>query len=126
MREDNRVELHEKTDIRDIIRLTDTPDIILIDVSFISIREILPSVIHLLGKDTLTVAMIKPQFETDKCYQKQRGVIKNNAMRRDILKSVERWIRTRFVILDKSDSKIAGSKGNLERFYLLKATNHDD
>jgi predicted rRNA methylase YqxC with S4 and FtsJ domains len=41
-------------------------------------------------------------------------------MRRDILKDFEDWVKGHFVIIDKADSEIAGSKGNLERFYLLK------
>jgi 23S rRNA (cytidine1920-2'-O)/16S rRNA (cytidine1409-2'-O)-methyltransferase len=48
-------------------------------------------------------------------------VIKNDAMRRNILKEFEDWTKKNFKILDKADSKVTGSKGNLERFYLLKS-----
>jgi predicted rRNA methylase YqxC with S4 and FtsJ domains len=41
-------------------------------------------------------------------------------MRRDILKDFEDWARGHFVVLDKADSDVLGSKGNRERFYLLK------
>jgi predicted rRNA methylase YqxC with S4 and FtsJ domains len=64
--------------------------------------------------------MVKPQFEAVKDSLKHKGVIKNNKLRRDILKSFENWTREGFVILDKADSAISGSKGNLERFYLLR------
>jgi len=44
-------------------------------------------------------------------------------MRRDILKDFETWAKQRFVIKDKSDSEVAGEKGNVERFYLLQKLN---
>lgn len=116
-----RIELHEKTDIRDF-KLTDTPDIIVIDVSFISLREILPHIAReLTGPHTRIMAMVKPQFEAGK-FQTNKGIIKNDAVRRQILKDFELWTKDLFVILDKRDSEVAGSKGNRERFYLLKRT----
>jgi predicted rRNA methylase YqxC with S4 and FtsJ domains len=51
---------------------------------------------------------------------KHKGVIKNDRMRRDILKDFEQWAQQYFKILDKKDSEVAGSKGNVERFYLLR------
>lgn len=118
LRDDKRIELHEKTDIRDFIP-ADVPDIVVMDVSFISLREILPHVAEISGKDTRVVAMLKPQFEAGR-HQVNKGVIKNDAMRRQILKDFEAWTREYFVILDKADSDVAGAKGNRERFYLLK------
>lgn len=115
-----QIELHEQTDIRDLTTLSDTPDIIVIDVSFISLREILPHVATLSGRQTLIIAMVKPQFEAAVANLKHKGVIKNDRMRRNILKSFEDWARGRFVIIDKADSDVAGAKGNLERFYVLR------
>lgn len=112
------IELHEQTDIRDIQDLPDKPDIVVIDVSFVSLRNILPHIAKITGKNTQIIAMVKPQFEAGDSI-KHKGVIKNERMRRDILKGFEDWARSRFVIKDKADSKVAGSKGNLERFYLL-------
>lgn len=118
LRGDKRIELHEKTDIRDFIP-ADVPDVVVMDVSFISLREILPHIAEISGKDTRVVAMLKPQFEAGR-HQVNKGVIKNDAMRRQILKDFEAWTREYFVILDKADSDVAGAKGNRERFYLLK------
>ncbi len=121
LRNDERIELHEKTDIRDFM-LDDNPDIIVMDVSFISLREILPHIAkNLSNKNTQIVAMLKPQFEAGK-HQVNKGVIKNDAVRRQILRDFEDWSRQYFVIVDKRDSEVAGAKGNRERFYLLKAT----
>lgn len=119
LRDDKRIELHEKTDIRDFTLQT-APDIVVMDVSFISLREILPHIARELS-DTHTqiVAMLKPQFEAGK-HQTNKGVIKNDAVRRATLKDFEAWAKRYFVIQDKRDSDVAGAKGNRERFYLLK------
>ena len=114
-----KIELHEQTDIRDIHELSRPADIVVIDVSFISLREILPSVAKLSNKNTQIAAMVKPQFEAGNS-AKHKGVIKNDRMRRDILQDFEQWVKQHFVILDKADSEVPGSKGNRERFYLLK------
>ncbi len=97
----------------------DVPEIIVMDVSFISLREILPHIATLADKATQIVAMVKPQFEAGK-HQVNKGVIKNDSVRREILKDFEAWARQYFVLLDKRDSEVAGAKGNRERFYLLK------
>jgi 23S rRNA (cytidine1920-2'-O)/16S rRNA (cytidine1409-2'-O)-methyltransferase len=112
------IELHEQTDIRDMKSLGSTPGIVVIDVSFISLREILPHVATLSNEQTQVVAMVKPQFEAGG-RAKHKGVIKNDAMRREILRDFEMWAKERFVIRDKADSDVAGAKGNRERFYLL-------
>ena len=63
--------------------------------------------------------MVKPQFEAGR-EQINKGIIKNERVRRDILKDFENWVQKQFVISDKADSEVAGSKGNRERFYLLR------
>lgn len=113
-----KIELHEQTDIRDF-KPSSTPDIVVMDVSFISLREILPHIAKIVSKTTQIVAMLKPQFEAGEG-TKHKGVIKNDAVRREILKDFEQWAKKYFVIIDKADSDVAGAKGNRERFYLLK------
>jgi 23S rRNA (cytidine1920-2'-O)/16S rRNA (cytidine1409-2'-O)-methyltransferase len=139
LRGNPKIELHEKTNILDIrLQTSDSrvaqksnvqrptsnvkiaePDIVVIDVSFVSLSELLPHISTLSGPKTLIVAMLKPQFEAG-AETKHKGVIKNDAVRRDIMKSFELWVKQYFTILDKADSDIAGSKGNRERFYLLR------
>lgn len=117
LRRDTRVELHEKTDIRDFV--TNQPvDIILIDVSFISLREVLPHLAELATRQTQVVAMVKPQFETGNRL-KNHGVIKNDTERRRILHDFEQWVKRYFLLRAKADSAVAGARGNRERFYLL-------
>ena len=115
-----QIELHEKTDIRDIKALSQKPDIVVVDVSFISLRQILPHVATLVTPKTQLVIMVKPQFEAIEAGHKHKGVIKNDAMRRDILKDFEVWAKQQFIIQDKADSAVSGAKGNRERFYLMR------
>ena len=113
------VELHEKTDIRDF-KPQNMPNIILVDVSFISLREILPHLHGISTPSTKVLAMLKPQFEAGK-EQINRGVVKNERIRRQIMKNFESWVQKLFKIEAKVDNSVAGEKGNLERFYLLKS-----
>jgi 23S rRNA (cytidine1920-2'-O)/16S rRNA (cytidine1409-2'-O)-methyltransferase len=111
LRSNPLVELHEQTDIRDIV---------VIDVSFISLKLILPSILKLIDKNSLVVAMFKPQFEAD-AKLKNKGIIKNAKIRRDLIKDFENWLRNNHLYIIKSiDSSVSGAKGNLERFFLLK------
>ena len=150
LRGNPQIELHEKTDIRNVTihhpelvsgpanqpkkdkqvlkpvqddvdsKITiEVPDIVVADVSFISLREILPSIAKLSSAGTQIVVMVKPQFEAAQSNLKHKGIIKNDKMRRDILKDFESWTQTRFRIIDKADSEVSGAKGNKERFYLL-------
>lgn len=119
LRADSRVEVHEKTDIRKF-KTDQKLDIALIDVSFISLREVLPSVANLVGSEAEIVAMFKPQFEAGKDGT-NKGVVKNNSLRRKIIKEFEEWLRmNKFSVQSKRDSSIRGQKGNQERFYRLK------
>ena len=121
LRLNSKIELHEKTDIRNF-KTKDLIDIVVIDVSFISLRDILPSVVNLISKNTQIVAMVKPQFEAGK-NNTIRGVVKNNSLRRKIMQDFEKWCKTNnLFVVNKSDSEIKGTKGNQERFYILKKT----
>lgn len=118
LRTNKRIELHESTDIRDFVPKA-KPDIILMDVSFISVRELLPHLVETsASSDTQFVVMVKPQFEASR-EDVNKGIIKNDALRRQILADFEKWSKQFFVIKNKKDSEVAGAKGNKERFYLL-------
>ena len=118
LRGNSQIDLREKTDIRSVI-LEEAPEIVVIDVSFISLRDILPHIaMHLSNRQTQILAMVKPQFEAGRG-QTNKGVIKNEKVRRQILADFETWAKNLFVINAKRDSDVAGAKGNQERFYLL-------
>lgn len=121
LRQNERVELHDKTDIRDFVKsqVTENIDIVLIDVSFISIKEVLKALPKIIDPKAEVIAMVKPQFETDKPEYKNKGVIKNETMRRKILSGFEQWANSKYALKDKADSQVRGEKGNRERFYKL-------
>jgi len=118
LRGNKQIELHEKTDIRDF-KTADNLDLVVADVSFVSLKKIMNSLKRMINKKTILVMMCKPQFEAGK-HQINKGVIKNSAIRRQILKDFEQWLfANRFRIIDKADSQVSGTKGNVERFYKL-------
>ncbi len=119
LRGNKRIELYEKTDIRDFVP-SEIPDIVVIDVSFISLRQILPHVAKIVDKNTTIVAMVKPQFEAQRQQLTRGGIVKNDGVRRAILREFERWARANFIIINKADSEVKGAHGNLERFYILR------
>ena len=64
--------------------------------------------------------MLKPQFEA-KSHELKRGVIKNEKIRRDLIREFEKWLKSQgFIIVKKRDNDFTGRNGNLERFYYLK------
>jgi 23S rRNA (cytidine1920-2'-O)/16S rRNA (cytidine1409-2'-O)-methyltransferase len=121
LRQNPRVELHEKTDIRDF-EPVERPDIILVDVSFISLRAVLQSIAALSSKHTQIAALLKPQFEA-RPDDLNKGIVKNDTIRRQIFKDFEQWSKKYFVIKAKRDSDVAGASGNQEKFYLLMPLN---
>lgn len=123
LRGNPQIDLHEKTDIRDFTP-NETPDIVVIDVSFISLRQILPHIAEISGPMTQIYAMVKPQFEASRQQITSSGVIKNDSVRRTILKDFEAWSKQYFIIQDKADSRVKGAHGNLERFYRLQPVKH--
>ena len=141
LRFDPRIDLREKTDIFFVTRSslsrdqdesneneskneskTDSNiDTILADVSFISLKQVL---LHakkqLASPQTDFLVMLKPQFEA-RPFQLKNGVVKNETIRRDIIKDFEAWLKNNgFLIINKRDNTLAGKNGNLERFYFLK------
>ncbi len=120
LRFDERVELHEKTDIFEFTSEI-VPDVVLADVSFVSLVKVLDYVRkEIADTHTELLVMLKPQFEA-KQWQLNKGVIKNSKMRREIIAEFEAKVRQLgFVILNKRDNELAGRFGNVERFYYLK------
>ena len=100
LRFDSRIDLREKTDIFSVTRDSLSKnqdeikvDTILADVSFISLKQVL---IHakdqLASSQTDFLVMLKPQFEA-KTFQLKNGIIKNEAIRRSIIKDFESWLK---------------------------------
>lgn len=120
LRFDPRIELHEKTDIFEF-KPEEKPEVILADVSFISLTKVLMyAKMELSRLNTDYLVMLKPQFEARE-EQLNKGVVKNEKIRREIIKDFEGWLkRNGFLIVAKRDNEVAGKNGNVERFYWLK------
>ncbi len=119
LRFDPRVELHEKTDIFNF-PLTKEINTVVADVSFLSLTKILTYLKKLPTRNTDLLMMLKPQFEARED-QLHKGVVKNEKIRRDIIKNFEQWLKqNNYVIVKKRDNDLKGKTGNQERFYWLK------
>lgn len=125
LREDRRVVLLENTNVRNVDSLPEPIDIFVIDVSFISLKKVLPQVITIIENCKLkivncsVIALVKPQFEVGKdVADKHRGIIKDNKIREEVVRDIEISAKNLgFEVLGITDSPIAGAKGNRE--YLL-------
>ncbi len=121
LRYDPRVICHEQTNILDV-KIPDA-DMILVDVSFISITKIFK---HIQGFQGEVVALIKPQFEVGKRTIKQ-GVVKDVKLHKKILDEVMTTINLLgFHIIDLEKSKIKGKKGNQEYIIYIDSTKNGD
>ena len=120
LRFDERVELHEKTDVFEFA-MGERPDVVVADVSFVSLTKVLEYARAELAKtDTEYFVMLKPQFEAA-AWQLKNGVVKNSKMRREIIARFEQWLKMHgFAVIAKRDNELAGRFGNVERFYWLR------
>ena len=114
----------ERPEEDSLLILTNVPDVIVADVSFISLAKILKhSKDYLSNKNTSFLVMLKPQFEARQD-QLNKGVVKNEKIRREIIKNFETWLKQNgFIIVKKRDNDLPGKNGNLERFYWLTLSN---
>ena len=116
LRHDPRVDLHEKTDIFNF-DLDQSIDVVVADVSFLSLKDVLNYAKSL--KKASFLVMFKPQFEAEPT-QLHHGVVKNETIRREIIKKFEYWLKKNgFLIIKKRDNELKGKTGNRERFYWL-------
>lgn len=123
LRNDPRVVLVERTNIRhmDNSVVPEPVDLAVIDVSFISLRLVLPKVFELLRKPGgQVVALVKPQFEVGRSDVGKGGIVRDDSKRREALEDVKSYVTTMGMnVLGQMESPIKGQKGNIE--YLIHA-----
>ncbi len=117
LRNDPRVVVMEHTNIRHLTSLPEPIQSVVIDVSFISLRLVLPAIIPLLAPEAWIVALVKPQFEAGKAEaDKGSGVITDPAVHTRVLEELQEWIQqhTPLKVKGLTDSPILGRDGNRE------------
>lgn len=117
LRQDPRVVCMERTNIRKVTpdMLDDVPDFAVIDVSFISLKLVLPVVAQLLSEHGRIACLIKPQFEAGKGKVGKKGVVREPEIHLDVLNAfVENAHEAGFHIYNLTFSPIKGPEGNIE------------
>ncbi len=117
LRTDPRVTVFERTNIRaaDPEALGAPFDLAVVDVSFISLRTVLPHVLGLLAENGQLVALVKPQFEAGKGRVGKRGVVKDPAIHAEVLSAAATALRDAgWTVRGLTFSPIKGPEGNIE------------
>ena len=117
LRTDERVTVVERTNIRatDPAELGAPFDLAVVDVSFISLRTVMPHVLALLGEKGALVALVKPQFEASKGRVGEKGVVRDPAVHIEVLRgAAAAAAEAGLAVSGLTFSPIKGPEGNIE------------
>lgn len=117
LRQDSRVVLLERTNIRyvDRVAVAEPIDLAVIDVSFISLTLVLPAVVPLLNSAATVVVLVKPQFEVGKGQVGRGGIVRDDAQREAVTeKIIACAVHLGLQLKGVLDSPVIGRKGNRE------------
>lgn len=117
LRQDPRVVCMERTNIRHVTseQLSETPTLCVIDVSFISLKLVLPVVSTLLSENGRVACLIKPQFEAGRGKVGKKGVVREPETHLEVLNGfVQNAHAAGFAVRDITYSPIKGPEGNIE------------
>jgi 23S rRNA (cytidine1920-2'-O)/16S rRNA (cytidine1409-2'-O)-methyltransferase len=123
LRADPRVISHEKVNARFLTdeELPEAVGIVVIDVSFISLKQVLPSVLPKLQPGGTLIALVKPQFEAGREHIEKGGVVRDPQARQQAIDGVVRFVAEQGLqLVGTVDSPVPGPAGNVEA--LLVAT----
>jgi len=125
LRNDPRVVVMERTNIRHLTELPEPMQCAVIDVSFISLRLVLPALVPLLARtaETWIVSLVKPQFEAGKAeVDRGGGVISDPEIHQRVLNELQTWIpqHTPLQVHDTIASPILGRDGNREFLFDIR------
>jgi 23S rRNA (cytidine1920-2'-O)/16S rRNA (cytidine1409-2'-O)-methyltransferase len=122
LKADARVISLEGLDGRKLTRVhvPEAPEVVTVDVSFISVLKILPALLAFAAPGALFMILIKPQFEVGRAKIGKGGIVRDAATREEAVARVRAWLEEQDLrILGVADSPIMGSDGNVE--YILAA-----
>ena len=117
LRNDERVTVMERTNARTLTKeqLPLSPTLTVMDVSFISIKHILPTVANIMGDEGRFMTLIKPQFEAGKGMVGKNGVIRDKAIHEQVLWDIVTFVESfSWQVFALTFSPITGPKGNIE------------
>ncbi|MGQ9573077.1 MAG: TlyA family RNA methyltransferase [Dehalococcoidia bacterium] len=120
LRQDSRVVVMERVNIRYLRSLPQKADLATIDVSFIGLEKVLPAVARLLKPGGRIIALFKPQFQARRREVGKGGVIRDSLLQASIIGRFVAWaVEKRLRILNLAASPLLGPAGNQEFFFLL-------
>lgn len=123
LRKDTRVVVMERVNARYPVELPEKTDIIVIDVSFISVEKILPSVSQLLKENGKIIVLVKPQFEAKREEVGKGGIIRNPQIHAKVLARFISWlVLNGFRLKGLTASPVEGASGNREFLVFIKLT----
>jgi len=115
LRQDPRVVVMERVNARYLRELPEPIDLATVDVSFISLKLVLPAVMRLLAPTGQLITLIKPQFEAGRKQVGKGGVVKDPAVHRAVLYDVLGWMRSNGLqVSEVIVSPLRGPAGNVE------------
>jgi 23S rRNA (cytidine1920-2'-O)/16S rRNA (cytidine1409-2'-O)-methyltransferase len=121
LRNDPRVVVMERTNARELTELPFEPDMLACDVSFISVRLVLPPVLRLMEEGWDALVLVKPQFEVGRGEVGKGGVVRDPEVHERVVAAAQAWVESRGWRVDGvTQSPITGPEGNIE--FLLGAT----
>ncbi len=119
LRQDKRVVVLDRVNARDLSLqiVPERVEIAVIDVSFISLKKIIPSVVRVLKPQAEILALVKPQFEVGKGEVGRGGIVRDEEKRLRALRAIsESFLASGLNVLGTMQSPITGYKGNIEYF----------
>jgi len=128
LRQDPRVAVLERTNIRHLPFETvgEPVDLVTIDVSFISLRIVIPAVLQFMKENAAALALIKPQFEVGKGQVGKGGVVRDPILHQQVIDDLSAFFsRIPLSVTGVIDSPILGPKGNKEYFIFLQRLSAD-
>lgn len=129
LRNDDRVELHERTNVRALgpELIGDSVDLIVADLAFIDLRKVREAFESVAKPDAQAILLIKPQFELPRAMVPRGGVVLDSAARRQALGLVvDAYREAGWVLLGACSSPVKGPKGNREFFVRLSRAGGSD
>jgi 23S rRNA (cytidine1920-2'-O)/16S rRNA (cytidine1409-2'-O)-methyltransferase len=127
LRSNPQVDVLERTNVRALRELPFAPDLIVCDVSFISVRLALPPALALARPGWEAVVLVKPQFEAGRAEVAKGGVVRDQEVRRRVVREIaEAALRWRGETVAAVDSGLPGPKGNREVFLHLVHREHPE